>query len=146
MGYVEDNLMKDEKVIYWAKLHWVIFLFPIIVAVVGLIVLTGSGTAGGIILALAVLFSVSPIISFFTSEFAATNKRIIIKTGFISRRTLELLLTKVETISVDQGILGRILDYGTIVVVGTGGTKEPFKSISNPLEFRRQVQAATSQS
>ena len=68
----------------------------------------------------------------------------VIKVGFINRKTLEMVLTKVETIRVDQSILGRVLNYGTIVVTGTGGTNEPFTSIANPLEFRRQVQARTS--
>lgn len=76
----------------------------------------------------------------FTSEFAITNKRIIIKVGLISRRTLEMNLNKIESVNVDQGILGRILGYGTIVVIGTGGTREPFASISNPIEFRKRFQ------
>jgi uncharacterized membrane protein YdbT with pleckstrin-like domain len=66
----------------------------------------------------------------------------LIKVGLIRRHSLELLLQKVEGIGVDQGILGRILGYGTITVSGVGGTQEAFRMISNPLEFRRQVQAS----
>ncbi|HKC53154.1 MAG TPA: PH domain-containing protein [Burkholderiales bacterium] len=76
-----------------------------------------------------------------SSEFAVTNKRVLIKVGFIRRHSLELLLQKVEGIGVDQGIWGRVFDYGTIMVTGTGGTKEPFKNIAAPLEFRKQVQS-----
>ncbi len=82
----------------------------------------------------------SPLVQYLTSEFAVTNKRVLVKVGFISRHTLELLLSKVETVGVDQSILGRILGYGTIVVIGTGGTREPFRAITDPLEFRHQVQ------
>lgn len=64
-----------------------------------------------------------------TSEFAVTNKRVVMKFGFIRRSSLEVLLTKIEGVSVDQGILGRILDYGTIVVGGTGGSRTPFPKI-----------------
>jgi uncharacterized membrane protein YdbT with pleckstrin-like domain len=64
--------------------------------------------------------------------------------GFLRRRTVELLLTKVEAIGVDQGILGRILKFGTIAVTGTGGTNERFPGICDPLEFRKQVQGAAS--
>jgi uncharacterized membrane protein YdbT with pleckstrin-like domain len=81
--------------------------------------------------------------AFFTRksvEMGVTNKRVITKSGILSRRTLELLLTKVESIGVEEGILGRMLGYGTVVVRGTGGTPEPFKNIAHPLEFRRQVQ------
>ena len=71
------------------------------------------------------------------------QQRVIIKVGLLHRRTLEMLLIKVEAISVDQSIAGRIFGYGTIVVVGTGGTREAFENIASPLEFRRAVQAAT---
>jgi len=76
-----------------------------------------------------------------TSEFAVTNKRVIIKVGLIRRDTLELLLNKVESIGVDQTVTGRIVGYGSIVVVGTGGTRETFRNIARPLDFRKQVQA-----
>ena len=67
-------------------------------------------------------------------------KRQIIKVGFISRRTLEMNLNKIESVNVDQSFWGRIFGYGTIVVIGTGGTKEPFAGISNPMAFRRKFQ------
>jgi uncharacterized membrane protein YdbT with pleckstrin-like domain len=75
-----------------------------------------------------------------SSEFGITNKRVLVKVGILGRRSIEILLSKVEGISVNQGILGKSLDYGTIVVSGTGGTKEPFKNITKPFEFRKQVQ------
>jgi uncharacterized membrane protein YdbT with pleckstrin-like domain len=78
-------------------------------------------------------------------EFAVTTKRVIIKVGLVSRRSVEILLAKVEAITVDQTLLGRIFGYGSITIIGTGGTREPFHLISDPLEFRRQAQiAATS--
>jgi uncharacterized membrane protein YdbT with pleckstrin-like domain len=73
-----------------------------------------------------------------------TTKRVIIKVGLVRRRSVELLLRQVEAIRVEQGILGRILGYGTIIVGGTGGTAEPFSEIAAPLEFRRQVQMQSS--
>jgi uncharacterized membrane protein YdbT with pleckstrin-like domain len=75
-----------------------------------------------------------------TSEFAVTNKRVVIKVGLISRRMIEMNLSKVESIEVRQDIPGRLVNYGTIVVIGTGGTKEPFTTIDDPLAFRRAVQ------
>ena len=117
--YVESNLTKDEKVLYEAKLHWMIFVS---------------------LKALLTLF-IAPIIQFTTSEFAITNKRVIIKVGLISRRTLEMNLPKIESVNVNQGVLGRMLGYGTITVIGTGGTREAFAYISNPLEFRKQFQS-----
>src|SRR6266700_7309204 len=75
-----------------------------------------------------------------TSEFAVTNKRVLIKTGLIRCHSLETLLSKIESIGVTQGILGRLLDFGPIVVSGTGGSKEPFHRIADPMRFRRKVQ------
>ena len=78
-------------------------------------------------------------ITYWTSEFAVTNRRVIMKQGFIRRKTMELMLGKVDSLSVDQGILGRIFGYGTVrVTVAT--EKQGFSFLSNPLEFRRQVQ------
>lgn len=75
-----------------------------------------------------------------TSEFAVTNNRVLVKVGIIRRHSMEIVLPQVEGIGVDQGIIGRILGFGTIVVSGTGTTREFFIRIRNPLEFRRQVQ------
>ena len=149
MGYVEQNLMPGEQVTYRATLHWIIYAGPVLLGVLGLILLLSSvgnrdhaplTGLGALLLVLSGLFALSRWITARTSEFAVTNKRVIIKVGLIRRHTVELLLGKVESIGVDQSILGRIVGYGSIVVIGTGGTKEPFKNIAEPLEFRKQVQ------
>ncbi|PKL35621.1 MAG: MFS transporter permease [Spirochaetae bacterium HGW-Spirochaetae-1] len=116
--YVNNNLANGESVIFEVRCHWIIFIS---------------------LKSLLTLF-IAPIIKLKTSEFAITNKRIIIKVGLIRRKTIELNLSKVESVNVDQSILGRILGYGTITVVGTGGTKEKFSEISKPLEFRKAFQ------
>jgi uncharacterized membrane protein YdbT with pleckstrin-like domain len=79
------------------------------------------------------------LIAYATSEFAVTNKRILFKIGFIRRNSLEIFLRKIEAINVRQGIIGRILGYGTITVTGTGGTHQPFHKISSPLKFRKRA-------
>jgi uncharacterized membrane protein YdbT with pleckstrin-like domain len=150
MGYVDDNLMPGERVNYRAQLHWIIYARPFIIGIAGVLFI-GLGVSNGDLsfvlglgiglLVFAGLMALSRIIVSKTSEFAVTNKRVIIKIGVIKRNTLELLLNKVESIKVDQGIAGRILGYGTIVVIGTGGTNEPFMGIAHPLEFRKRVQA-----
>ncbi|OGK82677.1 MAG: hypothetical protein A2X52_14845 [Candidatus Rokubacteria bacterium GWC2_70_16] len=143
MGYVEQNLMPGEKVTYRATLHWIIYVVPVLLGVLGLILLLSPPFVGfGVgVLVVSGFLALSRWITARTSEFAVTNKRVIIKVGLIRRHTLELLLSKVEIIGVDQGMTGRIVGYGSIVVIGTGGTKEPFKNIAAPLEFRKQVQA-----
>jgi uncharacterized membrane protein YdbT with pleckstrin-like domain len=151
MGYIEENLMQGEQIRYYTKLHWIVFIFPIFLIVIGLgIAFVFSLYSAALILGtlfflVGILLGVPRFITYKTSEFAVTNKRVLIKVGFIKRHSLELLLQKVEGIGVDQDISGRIFGYGTIIVTGTGGTKEPFKKIANPLEFRKQVQQSISQ-
>jgi uncharacterized membrane protein YdbT with pleckstrin-like domain len=144
MSYVESNLLPNEQITYRARLHPVIYALPVLVFVVALLAALGGGgwIAGGAIGVIGFVLFLPPWIRSASSEFAITNKRVLIKVGLIRRHSLELLLQKVEGIGVDQGILGRILGYGTITVSGVGGTKEAFRMISNPLEFRRQVQAS----
>jgi uncharacterized membrane protein YdbT with pleckstrin-like domain len=127
MGYIDSNLISGEQVVYKARLHWIIYVPGIVLSI--LII--------GLVLILAAW------IRSITTEIAVTNKRVIIKTGWITRRTLEMNLAKIENIGVDQGLIGRILGYGSITVVGTGGTRELFQSISDPFSFRKAVQAQT---
>jgi len=74
------------------------------------------------------------------TEMAVTNRRVLIKTGMTSRRTLDLMLSRVESIGVEETAVGRMLGYGSVIVRGTGGTPEPFLMIAHPQEFRRAVQ------
>jgi uncharacterized membrane protein YdbT with pleckstrin-like domain len=83
----------------------------------------------------------SPLITYFTTEFAVTDRRIIAKTGLVRQRSLELMLSKVESIGVSQPLMGRLMNYGTVVVVGTGGTKEPFSFVADPMALRQRINA-----
>jgi uncharacterized membrane protein YdbT with pleckstrin-like domain len=151
MGYIEQSLMQGEQIRYYTKLHWVIFISPIFLIVIGFCLAfvfslhSAALIFGTLFFLVGILLGVPRFITYKTSEFAVTNKRVLIKVGFIRRHSLELLLQKVEGIGVDQDISGRIFGYGTIIVTGTGGTNEPFKKIANPLEFRKQVQQSLSQ-
>ncbi len=146
MSYVEKHLLPGEEIIHRGHLHKIVYLLPVIVALIFMLVAIAGFLAESYPLAIAALaVALIPLawaqILYTSSEFAVTNKRVVIKVGFIQRRTLETLLTKVEGIEVNQGFLARVLDFGTIAVTGTGGTREEYQNISSPLEFRRQVQA-----
>lgn len=159
MSYVEANLVPGETVIYETRLHWIVMLGHLLLGglVLGLPgvlllvyamsqtgmeatnlhIMEGGGAAllvGGIVVILA------GIVRRNTTEMAVTNRRVVIKTGLASRKTIEMMLNKVESIEVTETAAGRMLGYGSIVVVGTGGTPEPFHNMANPLEFRSQVQ------
>jgi len=149
MSYVKSTLVPGERVVYRAHLHWTTFLgagvlFALLTVVASLFaVREQSQLAGFITFILGALPMGAAYVRYRTSEFAVTDKRVLIKTGLIRRDTLETLLNKVENITVKQGLLGRVLNYGTIHVTGTGSTKATFSNIAAPLEFRKQVQGAT---
>ena len=145
MGYVEDHLLPNEQIVYRAHLHKFVYLWPLVIALVMIAVayvafLYYMYEVAAVALIVALIPLIWAQIVYTSSEFAVTNKRVIIKVGFIQRRTLETLLSKVEGIEVYQTFLARMFDFGTITVTGTGGTREQFANISAPLEFRRQVQ------
>lgn len=158
MSYVESNLTAGETVIYETRLHWVVMIGHILVGCLlmgpGVVLLyyalsqTGIDLntlhimeGGGVAL---LVFGVGTILMGMVrrnaTEMAVTNRRVVIKTGLASRKTIEMLLNKVESIEVSETAFGRMLGYGTILVIGTGGTTEPFQKVAQPLEFRSQVQ------
>ena len=135
MGYyIEQNLIKDEEVIYEGKIHWSIWVAPLIWAVIFAIPLVTIPVS--LIILLWTLLRVKG------TEIAITNKRIIAKRGILSKHTLELNLQKIETVSVNQGIIARLFGSGSIIIKGTGGTSESFSCIAEPFEFRKKFQEA----
>lgn len=155
MGYVERNMISGETVIYRARLHWIVMLWPLIIGVV--FAVAGIATIlvnrhnqdnyarfilwfgiGCLLLAIAAF--TAGILHRGASEFAVTNKRVILKAGLVHTRTQEMFLNKIESVGVDQTVWGRMLGFGSIAVHGTGGSSEPFHNISRPLDFRHQIQ------
>ena len=148
MSYLDDHLLAGEQIAYRARLHWIIFGGAIFMAALGLVlaialqaIQPGYWYLGLALVGIGLLLAIGPAIRYFSSEFAVTDKRVLAKHGFIERESIETLLSKIEAISVDQGIIGRVFDYGSITITGTGGTEEYFPRISQPLEFRRQIQS-----
>lgn len=149
MSYVTESLLPGENVVYRTKLHWMVFLGPGLVVLLGLLLFTGGGELSGVatfILLAGVLAVLGVAIVYNTSEFAVTDRRVLIKVGLINRRSLEINLPKIESVEVSQDIGGRIFDYGVITVAGTGGTRERFKNIIDPKAFRLNVQQQAAQS
>jgi uncharacterized membrane protein YdbT with pleckstrin-like domain len=149
MSYIDKHLLPGETVTYRTRLHWKVYLLPALFTLlicVPLVVLALNSTQHLLALipvAAALLSWIRPWLERRSSEFAVTNKRVIIKLGFFSTRSVELLLSKIEGISVTQSLMGRMMGFGEIVVTGSGGTQERFDHIQAPLDFRQAVQAAT---
>ena len=136
MSYIDETLLPDEHVVYRTRLHWIIFARGVLV----LIAFHAVPLAGAAVMAVGVAMLIPPLIAYQTTELGVTNKRMIVKVGFVRRRTLELLLRQVEALSVDQTLGGRMLGYGTITLSGTGGVREIYHRVREPLELRRRIQ------
>ncbi|MDP1574160.1 MAG: PH domain-containing protein [Coxiellaceae bacterium] len=162
MHYIQNNLLQNEKLLYAVRPHWVIFssgvwaivfaiyfwLFSDIASLNMAVYANYSARdilAAGLFLMGAYWF-LRALIFYKNAEYGVTDKRVIVKIGWIHRESLELMLDKVEGVLVDQNISGRLLGYGTITVVGTGGTKDSYQFISHPLRFRKEVQQAVENS
>jgi uncharacterized membrane protein YdbT with pleckstrin-like domain len=151
MSYVKSVLQPGENIRYMTDIHWKVyfpgFLLLIAAAAVYLFglqsVARGASVAWHVIA--GVLFLAAAVMLFLgwfkrlTTEVAVTDKRIIYKRGFISRYTIEMHLDKVESVDVDQSVLGRILGYGDIIIRGVGASLEPLHDIESPIEFRSHV-------
>lgn len=149
MSYIDSTLLAGEHVIYRTRLHWLLFMWPVLFTVCVLLPiawLLWNGTwnhYAWIPLAIAAVVLIATYIKRQSSDFAVTNKRVMMKVGVFNTRSIELVLNKVEAIRVNQSLMGRIFGYGDIVVTGSGGTQEPFSHIQGPLAFRRAVQSVT---
>ncbi len=153
MKYVERVLQPGETVIYLTSLHWLVYSRAALLLVLGLACFVASGRfdrpgvallleiIAGVFILLAALSAVRALVQRATTELAVTDRRVIYKTGILQRHTLEMNRSKIETVGVDQSILGRVLGYGTVIVRGTGGSFEPIPFIGEPLAFRTHITA-----
>jgi uncharacterized membrane protein YdbT with pleckstrin-like domain len=133
-SYIEGALIKDERIIYIGNISlWT--LTPMFA--LGFLLLFAYG--------LGLVFFLLAYIRYKTTELAFTNKRVIAKFGFVSRQTVEINISKVESIQVHQNIAGRIFNFGTLVIGGAGDPQAPIAGISNPMEFRRAFMEAQDQ-
>ena len=166
MSYVRRSLVPGETLMYDTRHHWIVLIGPLLMFLLlaafglgafGEVAAARSGRgflvdapanevhafeiAGGVLLVMALVALVWGFTKRNATEMAVTNKRVLIKTGLGNRRTLDVMLSRVESIGVEESFWGRMLGYGSVTVRGTGGTPESFVMISHPQEFRRSVQA-----
>lgn len=152
MSYVTSVLQPGEKVLFTGRLSWIVYHRAILLLLAGLILVilehiyTNQAwlmlVTGGVLGVAAVVSAIEAWFIRWTTEIAVTDKRIIYKRGFIKRRTVEMNMDKVATVDVEQSILGRLLDYGSIRIIGTGGAQgiERLDRVGNPLALRTAIE------
>jgi uncharacterized membrane protein YdbT with pleckstrin-like domain len=152
--YIDENLAKDETLIYETRLSWVIFFWAgfwlfwsLALLLTWLCLGLAPLFAGKVTLVFSAFFFILAAVlgavnyqDRQSSEFALTNKKVLIKTGIFSVKTFETQLNKISNISVSQGILEKILGYGSVLIASTGGLQETCRRIGNPIEFKKKIQ------
>lgn len=145
MNYIQKNLLSGEEIKYVARLHFFLFVQPIILLLIGAFLASSpkeisamTHYAGLLILFFGIVSLLSRILIKVGSSYAVTNKRVILKTGVISRKAVDLVLAKCEGLHIKQSVLGRIFNFGTITVT-TGGASSTYPYIADPLAFRREI-------
>jgi membrane protein YdbS with pleckstrin-like domain len=151
MSYVQSVLQSGEEIRHTAKIHWIKYVPGLIVLVAAVVILLVGEffdraiyfyfwlPTAGIFAAVSAILLIRAWWVRWNTEIAITNRRIIFKEGFISRNTVEMHMDKVESVDVDQSVLGRILGYGNVIVKGTGTGFEPLKTIAAPLDLRNHI-------
>lgn len=153
-SYTAATLQADEKPLHQTTIHWMALTGPVICALLSLIVIVPIAMFAAwknfywawflVVIPLVILVSASVTVR--TSELVITDRRVLIKVGFIQRHTFEMFISKIESVAVFQSMLGRVFDYGTVTIRGTGGSSESFATIAAPLQFRDAIQLVQSSS
>jgi len=158
MKFIRSALLPTETLIYSSHPHWIIFTPGIFFVAIALFILffgpvylfldpsftllslTLPQMLAGLCAFVGAYWLFGALITYFSAEYGVTNKRVLMKAGLIRRDTSEIFLDKLEAINVDQSILGRILDYGSLCIIGTGGTRDVYYNVPKPFLFRQAAQ------
>ena len=149
--YIDEILQPGEKVLYSTNAHWIFYL-PAIAAWIVVLALAAASVAvppmavlglpaAAVIAAVALYFTIKGWFHRLTTETDVTDRRVVHKTGFIKRRTFEMALDKIESVDVDQTVLGRLLNYGDVTILGVGEGRQTIPTIASPLAFRNAITA-----
>lgn len=140
-------IMQQEQTIYKARQHWIVFIFPLLIIAIGAYIYFQQPMfrdPGLLILAIGAGFIIVSLLTYWAKVIIVTNNRVIIKSGIIFRRSAEMVMDKIEMVNVLQSIVGKLLGFGTLTVIGTGGTRESFKSLNRPHRCRSVIEQSGS--
>lgn len=151
MPYIPKSLSDNETIEHLFKFHWTVWITvwvigvgSVILGVIGVPLWLADVEGTWVAVAIAALLAVMAVYSYLTlrfQEFGVTNKRVIHKKGIVARQTNEMKLASIETVEIDQGVIGRILGHGTVKVTGRGISDVLFKSIDDPLQVKRRIES-----
>lgn len=141
MNFIQKNLSANEIIVYQSKLHWWIFMPGGVFLLLGFLFKNQSGEYGSLLVIIGLVLVGAAYLNRSSSEFVITNKRVILKTGLLSRKLIEIQLNKAEGLMVKQGIIGRVFNFGGVWVT-SGGVQNAFAPMEDPFNFKRKVNEA----
>ena len=151
MSYVLHVLQPGEKLLLTGHLHWIGFWRSLVCFALALALLFARPPDAGLILVLEATIAALCLLGLgfashvallrWGTEIGVTDRRVIYKRGLISRQTAEMNMDKVETVLVEQSLLGRLLGYGAISIKGSGASIETLKNIADPIALRSAITA-----
>jgi uncharacterized membrane protein YdbT with pleckstrin-like domain len=144
MKYLRNYVGANEPLLLTTELHWILFLYPFLYSIMLVLFVNFRSIhfppiihiGGGVIVAVAWILAMA---RYLFTEFALSKQRVLMKQGLIRVQTAELLMARIESVEMQQSILGRILGYGTLLIHGTGGNQLVFRQIADPVGFRQKV-------
>jgi len=139
------NSLPKEIIRYQTGLHWIIFFWPVVLLVIGVCAYSYQyylGAVGLLFIGCSVLLGIMNLLSYLSSHITITDNHVIVQTGILIRQTQDIPRNKIESLDIQQSILGSLLDYGNVVITGTGGSKTRLNRIAHPLTCRRHLETA----
>lgn len=144
MSYIDKNLLQNEKILFRTKKHWIIFLYPTILTLVVLFCFLSDNPMLQKVTFLpaiaTLLFWGNQLLLYYFSEFAITNIRVMMREGFFIRHTNDTRLSALANVTVNQSLVGQLLNYGTVFINTYGGESDPFREIASPVVFQKKLQ------
>jgi len=147
MSYLDKNILPNEQIIYRTRKNWIIFSTPLFWTLISAFFYFNSyiiqiHEIAFIPAIAALLYWIKQLLLYYFSEFAVTNMRVLMREGFFIRRTNDTRLASLANVTVNQSLLGQVLNYGTVVINSFGGEKDPFNQINSPAQFQKKIQMA----
>jgi len=133
----------DSDIIYVAKLHWVIFVWPIAIFFLGLflgIEFWQMKEVAILLIVFSIVWLAATWITYQYSSLTIKKNQVIIRSGFLVRQTIDLPMKKIESIDIRQNVCGSLFQYGMLMITGTGGTRNSINFVDKPLTCRRYIE------
>lgn len=135
--------MGNQRIVYLARLHWIIFVWPCLLLALGLLIVfsfTSFREIGLMTVLIAIAWGFLMWLTYQFSSLTIKERQVILRSGILVRQTIDIPLAKIESIDIRQSIIGSLFQYGSLLITGTGGTRQWMGYIAKPLTCRRHIE------